>query len=171
MVKYFPLGRIIHYSISFDHKLKHISHVKYNLTRDQIISSPQCGVYTEYTHGKSFIFGSTGRYMQVFHIIVVGIYFKPQFLYATECTFKTNVINHQNYYGNKKSTKNAYALALKFLSQHYKFSKEITMHTLVHTTQTKYENCSYNSPVNQGENIFQNITWVASPQCSQGWAH
>ena len=53
-MKYFPLGRIIHYSISFDHRLKHISHVIYNLIRDQMISSPQYGVYTEYTHGKYF---------------------------------------------------------------------------------------------------------------------
>ena len=32
----------------------YITNVIYDLTHDQMILSPQCGVYTEYTHGKSF---------------------------------------------------------------------------------------------------------------------
>ena len=38
----------------FVHGLKRISHVIYYLTSDQVILSPQCCVYAEHTHGKSF---------------------------------------------------------------------------------------------------------------------
>ena len=66
----------------------------YDLTCDQMISSPQCGVYTEYTHRKSFDFWANWEINYVNYVYACSI---DTVLISIPHRYKTAVLYTNNY--------------------------------------------------------------------------